>query len=347
MGLLYETINSTSTDLYKKETPSSFFIVPSFILLFFISTFRGDFTTDYTNYSILFNTYNNYDFLDIFTVGFYQEIGYVLLNRVIGIFTSNEIYLFAVTTFIILFGFYHHISRYSVNIWLSVIMFVTVGSYYTSFNITRQILAAAIIFIGSKFLYERKFFKFLWVVILASLFHKTALIMIPFYFILNFRINLRNIFLISAGSAVIIYFFQDILYILQNFGIYDNYTGQSYGMTGASFANAVLPIALAIFSLFNSKKLDSKNNNTHRIWFNATIFYAVTNTLSLQIQMIERLSYFFAPYALLLIPYIFSKMNNKYLKVIYVIALIAVLILYNYVILADSVFDPYYFIWEK
>lgn len=347
MGLLYEAVNSAAADLNRNKFPISFFVVPSFILLFYISTFRGDFTTDYTNYSILFDIYNSYDFFDIFTAGFYQEIGYVFMNRVIGLFTTNQIYLFAVTTIIILFGFYHHIVKYSTNVWLSVLMFVTVGSYYTSFNITRQILAAAIIFIGSRFLYERKFFKFLFVVILASLFHKTALIMIPFYFILNFRIKLRNILLVLAGFAFVAYFFQDILNILQSIGLYDNYTENSYGMTGASFANALLPIALAIFALFHSKKLDSKNNNMHRIWFNATLFYAAVNTLSLQIQMVERISYFFAPYALLLIPFIFSKMKNKYLRVIYMMVLVALLILYNYVILTDSVFDPYYFIWDK
>ena len=347
MGLLYEVMNSTTTKLYRRGTPKLFFIIPSFILLFFISTYRGDFTTDYINYSNLFHTYNYYSFSDIFTAGFYQEIGYVFLNKLIGVFSTNEIYLFAVTTLIILFGFYHHISRYSVNIWLSILMFVTVGSYYTSFNITRQILAASIIFFGSRFLYERKFFKFVLIVILASLFHKTALIMIPFYFILNFRIRFSNIFFVLIGSSLVFYFFQDLLYLLQNLGIYDNYTDSSYGMTGASVANAVLPIAFALFAIIHSKKLDSKNNNMHRIWFNATIFYAVINTLSLQIQMIERLSYFFAPYSLLLIPFLFSKMKDKNLRFIYMMVLIALLIIYNYAILVDSVFDPYYFIWDK
>src|SRR5699024_10398344 len=262
------------------------------------------------------------------------EFGYILLNRVIGIFTNNPDYLFAVTTLIILYGFYHQFNRYSINIWISVLMFVTVRSYYASFNITRQILAVAIVFIGSKHLYERRFFKYMLFVFLAFLFHKSALIMIPFYFILNFRVNLRNLFLFSVGSIAVIFLFQDILSLLQNIGIYDNYTEQAYGMWGQAVANVVLPVAFLIFALLNIKKLDP-NNNMHRIWFNATIFYAVFNILALQIEMVERIGRFFAPFPLLLIPFIFSKMQNKYLRVIYMTVLIVTLVTYNYVILSD------------
>lgn len=345
-GLFFESINSATSELSsRKKIPNYFFIIPSFLLLFFISTFRGDFNTDYRNYTNIFHLINNYSLTDVFTVGFNIENGYILLNKLIGMFTDNEIYLFAITTFIILYGFYHQFNKYSVNIWLSVLMFVTAGSYYASFNITRQILTVAIIFMGSKFLYERKFFKYLLVVILATLFHKSAIIMLPFYFILNFRINLRNMFFILAGSVFIILFFDSILAFVQNYA-YDNYTEDAYGMDGQRFTNAVLPLALLIFSFFHIKKLENKNT-MHRIWFNAVIFYAVFFIIALQVEMLKRIGYFFAPYALLLIPYIFSRMQDKHLRVIYMMVLISALVLYNYITLADSVYDPFYFIWDK
>lgn len=347
IGLIYDALNLRANDLRIKKLSSMFFIVPSFILLFVISAFRGNFTSDYKNYTRLFHEYNAYGFLDVFNAGFGQEPGYIFLSRLIGEFTNNEVYLFIITTLIILIGYFWHIKKYSVNIWLSVLLFVTIDRYYTSFNITRQIVAVAIVFAGSKFLYDRKFLKFFLVVALASLFHKASLIMIPFYFILNFRIRIRNLILFFAGSVILVIFFENIVSIAQNFGIYDNYTEQAYGMTGASFANVALPIALAIFSLFHSKKLDSINNNMHRIWFNATIFYAIFSLLTLKILMVERISFFFSPYIILLIPYLFSKMNNKYLRLIYIMVLTGVLILYNYLVYSESVYDPYYFFWDN
>lgn len=345
IGLAYESLNAITISKYNKKTPAYFFIIPSFFILFYISTFRGDFTTDYKNYSNLFQLYNKYSFSELLNARFQNEIGFIYINKIIGLFTEDVIYFFAVMAFVILFCFFIHLTKYSVNVWLSVLMFVTAGSFYASFNITRHIFAVAIIFIGSKYLYERKFFKWTLVVILATLFHKTAIIMIPFYFILNFRIKIRNWVLIAIGSVVVILLFDNIVIIAQQY-FYEQYSDNSYGMWGQAITNVVLPVAFLIFSLFNIKKIDS-NNATQRIWFNAGIFYAFFNILALQIEMVERLGRFFAPYSLLLIPFLFSKMKNKHLKVIYMMVLIAMLILYNYVILVDSVFDPYYFIWDK
>lgn len=345
LGLSYESLNSMTLSKYNKRIPSYFFIIPSFLMLFFISTFRGDFTTDYKNYTNLFGLYNRYSFTDLLNAGFQNEIGFIYFNRILGIFTDNVIFFFAIMTFVILFGFFHHFKNYSANMWLSILMFVAAGSYYASFNITRHIFAVAIVFVGSKFLYERKFFKWLLVVILASLFHKTAIIMIPFYFILNFRIKIRNWVLIAIGSVITILLFDSIVDFAQQY-LYEQYTDESYGMWGQAITKLVLPIAFLIFSLFNIKKLEP-DNIMHRIWFNAVIFYAFFNILALQVEMVERIGRFFAPYALLLIPYFFSKMKNKYLRFLYMMILIFFLILYNYVILADSVFDPYYFIWDN
>ena len=344
LGISFESINSALESKVQKKLPYYFFIIPSFALVFFVSAFRGDFMTDYANYRDRFDSLSMYSFTDLFRYDFDIEFGYVLLNGLIHLFTDNSVYLFMITTLIILIGFYYQISKYSVNIWLSILMFVTIGSYYASFNITRQILATAIIFAGSKFLYERKFLKFLLVVILAALFHQSSLIMIPFYFILNFRINYRNLLIMLVGSAIVVMYFDSILSFAQKF-VYSNYTEQAYGMTGQSFTNVILPIALLVFSLFHVKKLDSKNN-MHRIWFNAIIFYAVFNILGLQVLMMERLGRFFAPYALLLIPFIFSKMQDRHLRFVYTLCLIVLLVAYNLVILYDSTFDPYYFIWE-
>lgn len=345
LGLSFEAFNSITISKINKKLPNYFYIIPSFIILFILSTFRGDFTTDYKNYTELFNLYNRYSFSELLTSGFQNEIGFIYLNKIIGLFTDDVIYFFAIMSFVILFGFFHHFKKYSVNLWLSVLMFATVGSYYASFNITRHIFAVAIVFIGSKYLYERKFFKWVLVVLLAALFHKTAIIMIPFYFILNFRIKFKNWVIIVIGSAIVILFFDNIVDFAQQY-FYEQYTDDSYGMWGQAVTNIVLPVAFLIFSLFNINKLDPKNN-MHRIWFNAGIFYAFFNILALQVQMVERLGRFFAPYSLLLIPFFFSKMKNKNLRFIYTMGLIVMLILYNYIILSDSVFDPYYFIWEK
>lgn len=345
MGLYLEFINSKPELKSHKKLPNYFFIIPSFLLLFIISAFRGDFTTDYKNYANLFDLYNQFDFWRTFQVGLDQEIGYIFLSRLIGVFTSNEIYLFIVVSIIILACFYSQFNKYSAYIWLSALMFITVGSFYSSFNIMRQILAVAIVFAGSKFLYERKTIKYFLVVIAASLFHTTSLIMIPFYFILNLRVNLKNTAFIFVGAAISFVFLENIISIVQTV-FYTTYTADSYGMTGQIFTNALLPITFLIFGLYHYKKID-QNNAMHRIWFNAIVFNAVFSVLSLKVQLVERVAHFFNPYVLLLIPLIFSKMQNKYLRIVYMMVLIFLLIAYNYIVFEGTEYDPYYFIWDK
>ncbi len=344
LGLYFEIINSKAKlSHYARKLPNYIFIIPSFFILFFISAFRGDFNTDYRNYTYLFELYNRYDLFDALQSG-RTETGYIFLNRLIGFFTNDPLYLFIIVSFIILVCFYSQFNRYSTYIWLSILMFVAVGSYYPSFNIIRQVLAAAILFSGSKYLYERKLLKYLLVITVASLFHITSLIMIFFYFILNFKFRLKNIMFIFFMSIFLMLFLDNIISFVQ-IHFYQTYSESSYGMTGASFNSALLPIALLIFSLFNYKKIDF-NNNAQRIWLNAVIFYAVFKILGLQVHLIERLSHFFSPYVLLLIPLFFSKMKHKELRIIYIMVLVFMLILYHYIVYSGTDFDPYYFIWN-
>ncbi|ETT41437.1 polysaccharide polymerase [Paenibacillus sp. FSL R7-269] len=344
-GAVLELINSKDKlNTHRNKTSAHVFLILSFTLLLAISSFRGSFTTDYTNYVYLFERYNQYGFFDVFRVGFPQEKGYIFLNRLIGLFTSNPLYLFITVSFVTLYGFYSQIRKYSIYVSLSVIMFVTVGSYYTSFNTMRQILAVSIIFAGSKFLYDRKLLKYCLVVILAAFFHKSSLIMIPFFFILNLKIKFKNLVIVALALVLSTLYLDSIITFIQR-AFYSVYTNNVYGTTGFSFKNAFLPIMIMIFCLFNYKKIDL-NNTINKIWMNAVIFYAFFSILGLKVQLTQRISEFFAPYALLLIPLIFSKIKNNALKGIYLCGLMFFLILYNYVTLNGTGYDPYYFIWD-
>src|SRR5690625_5185071 len=210
LGLIYEAVNSLTKQEFNKGLPTYFYVAPSFILLFFISAFRGDFTTDYTNYTNRFDSIEYYSFLDIIKYDFNIATGYLIMNKVISLFTSNPVYLLALKTLIILICFYYHFNKYSVSEWLSVLMFVTAAAFYASFNISRQNVSGAILFMSSSFLYNRKIIKYFLVYISASFFDVTWRIMIPFYLRLTFRINLRSLLLFALGPAIMVYNFDSI-----------------------------------------------------------------------------------------------------------------------------------------
>lgn len=315
------------------------FIFTTFIILFIVSAFRGDFTSDYRSYSEYFGYINNFSLKEIMNMQFYQEKGYVLLNKLIGFFTNKEIYLMITTTFIILILFYSEFIRKSKYVWFSILLFVNVGAYYTSFNITRQILSAAIIFSGSKFLYERKFIKYTCIVVLASFFHRTALIMIPFYFILNYKFKMKNIIFIFLGSMIVSVNLEKIIMLIQRY----YYMGYDYGMGRGSVNGVIVPIAILIFVLTHSYIIDFKEK-LNTIILNGTIFYTLFSILGLKVQMIQRLAEFFSPYMLIMIPNIIFYIKDKKLRCLYSFIIIVFLILYNYITLSGTGYDPYYFI---
>ena len=108
------------------------FLVLSFTSLFFLSAFRGDFTSDYKHYVNLFHYYNSFAFDFIMLSEFYQEPGYVVLNWLLGLITDNATSMIALSSAIILYAHFKQFKNYSAYIWLSVLLFINIGPYYDS-----------------------------------------------------------------------------------------------------------------------------------------------------------------------------------------------------------------------
>lgn len=330
----------------QKRCSEKMAIFVSFVILFVVSAFRGSFTSDYKNYITLFNFVNSFSLDEIFRYSFQQEIGYIVLNRIIGLFTTDGLYLMIVTSFLILILFFTEFVRESVNLWFTILMFVTMGSYYTSFNITRQIIAAAIVFTSSRYLYQRDFVKYFFCILIAALFHKTAFVMMIFYSILNLKFNFRRAFLLCL-SFILFFSFGDVVFdFARSLTSYSYYTPGAYGTFGFRYTNAVVPVAVFCFTLLHSRSLDM-NNTRERVMFNAVLFYAFFSLLGMRVMLLQRLSEFFAPYSFLIVPKIVGLYKNPYERVLFFMAAILLLISYNYVSLNGTGYMNYYFIWQS
>jgi transmembrane protein EpsG len=93
----------------------------------------------------------------------------------------------------------------------SMLLFIFAGSWHGSFNGIRQHLAMAVIFAGSTFIIQKKFYKYALVVILASLFHSSALVMLPVYFIAIRKPDYKQ-WLMLAALAVFMVTSYDVLF---------------------------------------------------------------------------------------------------------------------------------------
>lgn len=164
--------------------------------------------TDYYNYSR----------------GYYNRIGlswketfdlsdpslYVLTK--LGSYIWNDPVMMFLLAALIFFSLYIScIYRFSENFFLSVVVFIISGTMLDSCNGVRQSLAMAIIFSGYGFLRDRKFVKYLLVILLASTFHSTAVIMIPVYFLLSNKASWWR-FLVIIGVSVVLSYSYDYIF---------------------------------------------------------------------------------------------------------------------------------------
>lgn len=110
------------------------------------------------------------------------ELGYVYLNVLLSYFTANRYIFIFIVTLIIYVLYYVNIRRYSEDYRVALLLFFGLLFFFT-FTYLRQMIGVGIAGLSLKFIYERKLWKFVIVVLIAASFHNSALILLPVYFI--------------------------------------------------------------------------------------------------------------------------------------------------------------------
>lgn len=82
-------------------------------------------------------------------------------------------------------------------------LFLLLSEYYCTMNFIRQSIAGIIALFALEFLKKKKFLPYLMIILVASTFHKSALILIPFFFINLIPLNKWVLAVYSAVTALI------------------------------------------------------------------------------------------------------------------------------------------------
>lgn len=184
------------------------FAIP-FVLLFLISAFRFDVGYDYfAYYEMVTDVYNE-------KVENFEPLSYLFILIARYFDTPYLLFiLFAIPTYLPVFWFCKRTGHPQLALWIFVFFF-----WLSSFGVIRQAAAMGIILISFQALFERKFKRYLLLCILASLFHMTALVMLPIYFVYH-HCSWKAMLLIMIISLV---FLKAIFAILIENEFYVNY----------------------------------------------------------------------------------------------------------------------------
>jgi hypothetical protein len=127
----------------------------------------------------------HYDSLSypVSNIDLYFEIGYSCLFKILAWMGASYVWPFIFTAFVQIYCVYYQ-SRKNLFLFPFILFFYFVSTNFMySLNIMRQIIAFNILFVGTRSIIDKKIYHwFVWC-LLASLFHVTALVALPFYFL--------------------------------------------------------------------------------------------------------------------------------------------------------------------
>lgn len=131
-----------------------------------------------------------------------KDKGFYFVSAVIKVlFNGNTVTYWAIIALFQVAAIIYLYRRYSDDFLLCVFFFVASADCVSwMFNGIRQFVAVTIILFGTKWYLKREWIKAVAIVLIASLFHQSALIMLPFIFIAQGKaLNWKTLLLIVGG----------------------------------------------------------------------------------------------------------------------------------------------------
>lgn len=245
------------------------------------------------------------------------EIGYCYFCKLLSVICPDVQFFIAVTSAFTCGTMGLFFYRKSSDVVLSTELMLMLGIYYAQMNVIRQELAIAIILLGYLFYSgSRRRWQdgliFALFCILAATFHTSAFVCISFLLICKFRFRRRDILLVLAGTAIIFLAYEELyLFIASILGRGAGYVRKAEGQgnfNSQSFANFLLTagaFALGYYVLVYRKqqedgRRESRQEESFLLYM--SLMAALCRMLLFRMNIINRVSYYFLPFTLVMYP---------------------------------------------
>lgn len=256
------------------------------------------------------------------------EIGYVWVNKLVYLLTGGSYTIFLILlSFFVYFSFQRLFNKYSFYPILSLLILYSAILPYLGMN--RQIIAISICLFSVKYILDRKFWPWLLLILMASLFHVSAIVFLISFF-LNRELSVRQVSVIFIITLIVS--LSGIVNLLpldffNNFGSHISSRGESYMNMDQSYVSSRLNTILGIlrrgiwlvFLLIVRSKFS--NYKFYNLFFNLIfagfIFYTLFSGTVLQFVVGRGLLYF-SLFETVMIPFVVKGFNNSFRVLIFI-----------------------------
>ena len=290
----------------------------SFTLIFLFLALRYNFGNDYETYLNAFIEISQYNQIDIINIYSQVEPGWIILNWLFRSFG-----FFAMTAVLALFNcvvYYRFIKKYVPvrYYWLAIFLYIfSPGFMLVHSTAMRQSIAIMVFIFSLDYLNKKDAIRYFLCIGLASLFHLSALILLPVYLLglfnwKNYKVNgaiFVSIFvsLFLIGESLTPYIKQ---FISKYFGKYEVYQDAGVVNTGLG---ALFLSMLFIITIF----FERVQNKETALVFKIAIISFIFIPLGLLIQLIGRVGMYFAPATIIVYPIILLNLKKPIRKAIF------------------------------
>lgn len=278
-GLIAQYATENYSGLLRKG-PQNYFVFLTAIILIMVAGLRWRVGTDYVTYSLNYPEYAATFWESIIT---FNEPGIKGISALSKLIKDDYGTMFFISSFITVGLCVLAMSKHSNLFLFSTLLYIFIGTWHGSFNGVRQYLACAIIFSGHSYIIKKDFIKYLMVIIIASLFHQSAIVMILLYYVPQKKMNPQSIFLIMLAVATILLSYDFLFQILETVAeirneafVVTSYTTRS--INPLRIAVTLAPILLYYFLSSNKLFLDEDYFYINVMFVNFAVFLIASNS---------------------------------------------------------------------
>lgn len=301
-----------------------------------------------------------YNILEISTFSKYRfEFGYSLLNLIFYKLGFNYEVFQGIVMIVLIYRIFSFLEEQSENKYLSfTFLFITVFFSYFFEPIIRQLMAIIISLNSIKYIEKKNPIRFFLCIILAGQFHKSAYILLPFYFISYFSFNYGKIIFVTFILSLLLSNISIFIKRIPFLSVYSIYFSEN---TKAVYTLAtrrsikfeiikLIILSLKLYIIKNNYQISRRYNYSIEI---SAVFFCIIVYLTDKLPIIGRFQgYFYIQYTIVLISCFknfkfFSKYKIKIVNYTLVILYLSYLIFnwYKFFFLDEKV--SYRFIYKN
>lgn len=254
-----------------------------------------------------------------------KDPGYSVFEKVVQIFTDNyQVYLVVVAVLFFV-GLAYWIYRYSADPCMSYLLFSSfLFAFYALTGLRQTVATVFVVFVGTKLIEKRRFWKFLLVVLLAFTIHKSSICFLPFYFLSRIPVNKKTIALVSVLTPLAFVFNEEIFHFLGYLVGYEYEEIENRGAYGFTFMYiAVTVVMVLLLRLFRTRC------ENYKMYYNALFLGLLFLPLVFVNPTAMRVVQYYSLFLMLSVPQIVRCFSKKVRTPIYMVMVTVLLLVTN------------------